>query len=48
MTLCPNEKKVQPKFCLHLFGRIRRHSILVSFNSYFFSVIKFLTSEIAL
>ena len=27
MTLCPNESEVQFKFCVHLFGRIRRHSV---------------------
>ena len=27
MTLCPNEREVRLKFCVHLFGRIRRHSV---------------------
>ena len=27
MTLCPNEREVPFKFCVHLFGRIRRYSV---------------------
>ena len=27
MTLCPNEREVQFKFFVQLFGRIRRHSV---------------------
>ena len=45
MTLCPNEREVQLKFCLHLFGRIRRHSVFSSFNFNLFSIIKPFTSE---
>ena len=45
MTLCANERKVQFKFFVHLFGRIRRHSIFSSFNRYLFSIIQFFTSE---
>ena len=29
MTLCPNEREVQFKFCVHLFGCIRRYSVLI-------------------
>ena len=36
MTLCPNEREVQFKFYVHLFGRIRRHSVFSSFNRNFF------------
>ena len=32
MTLCPTEREVQFKFCVHLFGRIRRHSVFSSFK----------------
>ena len=32
MTLCPNEREVQFEFCVHLFGRVRRHSVFASFN----------------
>ena len=45
MTLCPNEREVQFKFCVHLFGRIRRHSVFSSFNCNLFSIIQYLTSE---
>ena len=45
MTLCPNEREVQFKFCEHLFGCIRRHSVFSSFNWNLFSIIQFLTSE---
>ena len=45
MTLCPNEKEVQFKKKLHLFGRRRRHSVFSSFNCYLFSIIQYLTSE---
>ena len=41
MPLCPNEREVQLKFCVHLFGRIR-HSVLFFV---LFSIIKFFTSE---
>ena len=27
MSLCPNEREIRLKFCAHLCGRIRRHSI---------------------
>ena len=27
MTLCPNEREVQFKFYVHLFGHILRHSV---------------------
>ena len=43
---CPNESQMQFKFCAHLFGHIRRHSVFLSFNCYLFSIIQFLTSEI--
>ena len=36
MTLCPNEREVQFKSCVHLFERIRRHSIYSSFKCNFF------------
>ena len=45
MTLCPNEGEVQFKFCVHLFGRIGRHSGFSSFNCNLFSIIQYLTSE---
>ena len=45
MTLCPNEREVQFKFCANLFGRIRRHSVFASFNCNLFSIIQYLTSE---
>ena len=45
MTLCSNEREVQFKFFLHLFGRIIRHSVSSSFNYNFFSIIQYLTSE---
>ena len=45
MTLCPNEREVQFKFCVHLFGRIRRHSVFSSFYCNLFSIILYLTSE---
>ena len=40
MTLCPNEKEVQFNFCVHLFGRIRRHSVFSLFNCNLFSIIQ--------
>ena len=45
MTLCPNEREVQFKFCVHLFGHIRRHSVFSSFNCNMFSIIQYLISE---
>ena len=45
LTLCPYEREVQFKFCLHLFGRMRRHSVFSSFNCNLFSRIQYLTSE---
>ena len=45
VTLCPNEREVQFKFCVHLFGRIRRHSVFSSFNCNLFSIIQYSTSE---
>ena len=45
MTLCPNEREVQFKFCVHLFRCIRRHSVWSSFNCNLFSIIQYLTSE---
>ena len=44
-TLCPNERKVRLKFCVHLFGGLRRHCVLSSFNCNLFSIIQYLTSE---
>ena len=34
MTLCPNEREVQFKFCVHLFGCIGRHqsASLITFS----------------
>ena len=32
MTLCLSEREVQFKYCMHLFGHIRRHSVFSSFN----------------
>ena len=43
-TLCPKEI-VQFKVCVHLFGRIRRHSFFSSFNCNLFSIIQYFTSE---
>ena len=43
MTLCPNVKEVPFKLCVHLFGRIRRHSVFSLFNCYLFSIIQYLT-----
>ena len=31
-TLGPNEREVHFSFCVHLFGRIRRHSVFLSIN----------------
>ena len=45
ITLRPNEREVQFKFGVHLFGHIRRHSVLSSFNCNLFSIIQYLTSE---
>ena len=45
MTLCPNEIEVQFIFCVHLFGRIRRHYVFTSFNCNVLSIIQYLTSE---
>ena len=45
MTLCPNEREVQFKFCVHLFGRIRRHSVFSSFNCSLFSIIQYFALE---
>ena len=45
MSLCPNQREVQLKFYVHLFGCIRRHSVLSSFNCNLFSIIQYLTSE---
>ena len=45
MTLCLNEREVQPKLGVHLFGRIRRHSVFSSFNCNLFSIILYLTSQ---
>ena len=42
MTLCPNEREVQFKFGVYLFGRIRRHSVFLLFNCSLFSIIHFL------
>ena len=38
MTLCPNEREVQFRFLVHLFGRIGRHSVFSSFNCNLFSI----------
>ena len=46
MTLWQNEREVQLKVCVHLFGCIRRHSVLSSFNCNLFSVIEFFISEV--
>ena len=45
MTLCPNKREVQFKFCAHLIVRIRTHSVFSSFNCNMFSIIQYLTSE---
>ena len=37
MTLHPNEREVQFKFVVHLFGRMRRHYVFLSFNCSLFS-----------
>ena len=46
MTLCPNEREVQFIFCVHLFGRIKRHSVFSSFNCSLFSIIALHTSVV--
>ena len=46
MKLCPNEREVQFNFCVHLLGRIRRHTVFPSFNCNFFAIIQLLTSEV--
>ena len=43
MTLCPNERSAIYNFA-HLFGRIRRHCIFLSFKYNLFSIIQYLTS----
>ena len=45
MTLCPNEREVQFKNLVQLFGRIGRHSVFSSFKSNLFSIIQYLKSE---
>ena len=45
VTLCPNKREVQFNSCVHLFGHIKRHYVLSSFNCNLFSIIQFLTSE---
>ena len=40
MTLCPNEREVQLKFCVHIFRRMKRHSVFSSFNCSVFSIIQ--------
>ena len=45
MTLCPNEREVQIKFCVHLFGHIKRYSVFSLFNCILLSIIQYLTSE---
>ena len=45
MTLCPSEREVQFKFCVHLIGCIRRHYVFSSFNCNLLSIVQFLTSE---
>ena len=45
ITLCPNERQVQFKFFVHLFGCMRRHSVFSSFNCNLFSIIQYFTSE---
>ena len=44
MTLCPNERDGPFISCVDSYGRIRRHSILSSFNCNLFSIIQFLIS----
>ena len=45
ITLCPNERDAQFKFCVHLFGRVRRPFVFSSYNRKLFSNIQFFTSE---
>ena len=45
MTLCASEREVLLKFCVHLFGRIRRHSFFSPFKCSLFSIIQFFKSE---
>ena len=45
ISVCPNEREVLFRFCVHLFGRISRHSVFLSLNCNLFSIIKFLTPE---
>ena len=44
MTLCPNEREVQFKLCVHLFGHVRKHSFFSSLNCNLFTIIQYLTS----
>ena len=46
MALCPNEREVKCKFCAHLFGCIRRHSVLSLFKCNLFSIIQYLTLQV--
>ena len=45
MTLFPNEREVQFKFCVHLFGCVKRHSVYSIFNCNLFSIIQYLKSQ---
>ena len=45
MTSCSDEREVQFKFCVHLFGRIGRHSAYSSFICNLFSIIQYFTYE---
>ena len=44
MTFCPNETKMQFRFCVHLFGRMRRNSFFLSFQRKLSSIIQYLTA----
>ena len=44
MTLCPNERYVQFKLFVHLFGCMRRHPVFSSFNCNMLSIIQYLAS----
>ena len=45
MTLRPNEREVKFNFFVHLFLRIRRHSVFASLKCNLFSIIQYFTLQ---